>query len=275
MKEEEGLKKKNVLRAPPRSAELVSTLDTIKVHERVGEIKHYFYVRITLIITGLISLIIGIYMLLNFSDFFGVDFDYRKLLLIFIYIYCPSGIGIFLLSFILSIFIYLFFWCCQKEKIHGAPLYDEIDQSESIAEFKTDDIGDGIKEKNRKTEKKKLSGEKEYIGVNADKVTLLPYTMTFFIIISIIYSFLALPLSILLLVKLFDDAEYRDLKEYWALYIFIIANLINGILYVIVFFHMFLVKRKENSILKKNMEIDENLIKNLRVEIREALKKAN
>jgi hypothetical protein len=275
MKEEEGLKKKTVLRAPPRSEELVSTLDTIKVYEKVGVIKHYFYVRITLIITGLISIILGIYMLLNFSDFFGVDFDYRKLLLMFVYIYCPSGIGIFLLSFILSIFIYLFFWCCQKEKIHGAPLYDETDQSESIAEFKTDDIDDGNKEKKRKTEKKKLAGEKEYIGVNADKVTLLPYTMTIFIIISIAYSFLALPLSIVLLVKLFDDTEYRDLKEYWALYIFIIANLINGILYVIVFIHMFLVKRKENNILKKNMELDENLIKNLRAEVREALKKAN
>jgi hypothetical protein len=275
MKEEEELKKKTVLRAPPRSVELVSTLDTIKVHERIGEVKHYFYVRITLIITGLASIILGIYMLLNFNDFFEVDFDYRKLLLIFVYIYSPSGIGIFLLSFILSIFIYLFFWCCQKEKIHGAPLYDETDPSESIAEFKTEEIDNVNKNKKRKTDKKKLTGEREYIGVNADKVTLLPYTMTIFIIISIAYSFLALPLSILLLVKLFDDPEYRDLKEYWALYIFIIANLVNGILYVIVFFHMFLVKRKENSILKKNMEIDENLIKNLRVEIREALKKVN
>jgi hypothetical protein len=275
MKEEEGLKKKTVLRAPPRSVELVSTLDTIKVHERIGEVKHYFYVRIILIITGLISIILGIYMLLNFNDYFEVDFDYRKLLLIFLYIYFPSGIGIFLLSLILSIFIYLFFWCCQKEKIHGAPLYDETDQSESIADFKTDDIDDGNKGKKRKADKKKLSGEREYIGVNADKVTLLPYTMTIFILISIAYSFLALPLSIFLLIKLYDDTEYRDLKEYWVLYIFIIANLINGILYVIVFFHMFLVKRKENSILKKNMELDENLIKNIRIEVREALKKAN
>ena len=274
MKEEEGLKKKTVLRAPPRSVELVSTLDTIKVHERIGEVKHYFYVRIILIITGLISIILGIYMLLNFNDYFEVDFDYRKLLLIFLYIYFPSGIGIFLLSLILSIFIYLFFWCCQKEKIHGAPLYDETDQSESIADFKTDDIDDGNKGKKRKADKIKLSGEREYIGVNADKVTLLPYTMTIFILISIAYFFLALPLSIFLLIKLYDDTEYRDLKEYWVLYIFIIANLINGILYVIVFFHMFLVKRKENSILKKNMELDENLIKNIRTEVREALKKA-
>lgn len=275
MKEEEGLKKKTVLRAPPRSVELVSTLDTIKVHERIGEVKHYFYVRIILIITGLASIIFGIYMLINFNDYFEVDFDYRKLLLIFVYIYFPSGIGIFLLSFILSIIIYLFFWCCQKEKIHGAPLHDEMDQSESIAEFKTDDIVEIDKGKKRKTYKNNLTGEREYTGVNADKVTLLPYTMTIFIIISIAYSFLALPFSIFLLVKILDNTEYRDLKEYWALYIFIIANLINGILYVIVFFHMFFVKRKENSILKKNMELDENLIKNIRAEVREALKKAN
>ena len=193
MKEEEELKKKTVLRAPPRSVELVSTLDTIKVHERIGEVKHYFYVRIILIITGLISIILGIYMLLNFNDYFEVDFDYRKLLLIFLYIYFPSGIGIFLLSLILSIFIYLFFWCCQKEKIHGAPLYDETDQSESIADFKTDDIDDGNKGKKRKADKIKLSGEREYIGVNADKVTLLPYTMTIFIITklnNLIYIFI-------------------------------------------------------------------------------------
>ena len=274
MKEEEGLKKKTVLRAPPRSVELVSTLDTIKVHERIGEIKHYFYARITLVITGLASIILGIYMLINFNDFFEVNFNYRQLLLIFVYIYFPSGIGIFLLSLILSLLIYLFFWCCQKQKIHGAPLYDEQDQSESIAEFKTSNLDDIGNINKGKIDKTKFSGEKEYIGVNADKVTLLPYTMTIFIIISIAYSFLALPLSIFLLVKLFDEPEYRDFKEYWVLYIFIIVNLTNGIVFVIVFFHMFLVKRKENSILKKNMELDENLIKSLRAEVREALKKA-
>ena len=46
--------------------------------------------------------------------------------------------------------------------------------------------------------------------------------------------------------------------------IFILANLINGVLIVVVFFHMFILKRKENSILKKNMEIDKNkIVKNL------------
>ena len=38
---------------------------------------------------------------------------------------------------------------------------------------------------------------------------------------------------------------------------------------------MFLVKRIENSILKKNMEIDEGMIENYRNGVRDALKKHN
>ena len=65
--------------------ELISTLDTIKIHQRLGEQKHYFYVRITLIITGLISLGLGIYILLDFDSFFSEKYkiNYRKSLLIF------------------------------------------------------------------------------------------------------------------------------------------------------------------------------------------------
>ena len=295
-------KKKHVLRAPPRSVELISTLDKIKIHQKLGQQRHYFYVRITLIITDIITLGLGIYMLLNFNFFFNenYNFNFRKLLLIYIYIYAPSAIGIFIVSFILSLFVYTFYWCCEKEKIHGAPLYDETDVSLSIGSLKDyedtmnkssennininkDNENEKEKENdntNKDNENKAKDSSKEpqikeeYIGINADKVTLFPYTVTIFVIMTITFYFIALPLSIILLVNLLENKIYEDYVEFWALYLFILANLINGVLIVVVFFHMFIVKRKENSILKKNMEINENKIREFRNEVQEALKSA-
>ena len=137
-----------------------------------------------------------------------------------------------------------------------------------------DETQNKISENITKDNSKEPQIKEEYIGINADKVTLFPYTMTIFVIMTIIFHFSALPLSIILLFTLLDDPIYKDIKEFWALYVFILANLINGILIVVVFFHMFIVKRKENSLLKKNMEINESKIRNYRNEVRQALKNA-
>lgn len=116
--------------------------------------------------------------------------------------------------------------------------------------------------------------KEEYIGVNADRVTLLPYTMSIAIIITIAFYFMALPLSIILLKKLWKHEMYKDKKHFWALYTFIFANLANGILIVIVFIHMFVVKRKKNWLFERGMDMDDKMISNIRAEVRESLKKA-
>ena len=278
--------KKTVLRAPPRSVELVSSLDKIKVIQRLGEQKHYFYVRITLIITDIITLIFGIYILVNYDYYLNenYNFEYRRFLLAFVYIYSPSAIGIFIVSFFLSLFVYIFYCCCEKEKIHGAPLYDEKDKRMSLASLQdyeevlnqnnSDDSLNKSNENKKEDSSKEPKIKEEYIGINADKVTLFPYTVTIFVIMTITFYFIALPLSIILLVKLLKDSVYGEILDFLSLYIFIIANLVNGILIVVVFFHMFIVKRKENSILKKNMEINESKIRNYRREVTQALKNA-
>ena len=289
MKENE---KKTVLRAP-KPVELKSSLQSIKEYRALGEQKHYYYVRIILFITDIITLGLGIYILIKKNKFLDIDFKYHKLLLSFVYIYSPSAIGIFVVSLVLSILVYCFYCCCEKEKIYGAPLYDEKDITMSIGNLKDNENDDKVnKNKNESdnkidiendlenesednmTEPKKIEVKEEYIGLNADKVTLLPYTFTIFVIMTIIFYFIALPLSIILLKNMWKHQVYKDKKKYWALYSFIFTNLINGALIVVVFFHMFLVKRIENSILKKNMELDEGMIENYRNEVRDALKKA-
>ncbi len=283
--EEQKIQKKTVLRAPRRQ-DFNSTLDTLKVMHRTGEIKHYFYVRITLIITEIVSLASGIYILVNFNDYLKVDFDYHTLLLFFIYIYAPSAIGIFIIASFFSLFIYLFYCCFEKEKIYGKNLYDEEEQSMVMEEYKKQFTGGNEKTESIDSNKEIISdleqkdaylvqtGETEYIGFNADKVTLFPYMVTIYVILTIFFYFVALPISIILLVQIWDHPAYRDKTEYWALYVFVFTNLVKGVLIVVVFFHMFCVKRIENNILKKNMELNEQKIKDLRNEVVQAIKNA-
>ena len=83
MKENE---KKTVLRAP-KPVELKSSLQSIKEYRALGEQKHYYYVRIILLITDIISLGLGIYILLKKNKFLDNDFKHHKLLLSFVYIF--------------------------------------------------------------------------------------------------------------------------------------------------------------------------------------------
>ena len=277
------LEKKTVLRAP-RKQDMETTLDTLKVFQRIDTVKHYFYVRVILIISELFSLVSGIYILVNFNDYLKIEFDYHNLLLFFIYIYSPSAIGIFILATIVSLFIYFFYCCFEKEKIYGKNLYDQEEQTIIMESFKKQLSEDNEKSESIDVRKESIpeqkdaylvqTGETEYVGFNADKVTLFPYMVTIYVLLTIFFYFVALPLSIILLVKLWDHQDYRDKAEYWALYVFTFSNLVKGILIVIVFIHMFFAKRREISILKKNIKVNEEKIKELRNEVKQALKNA-
>ena len=103
--------KKIILRAPPRSVEIMSKLEKIKDYQEQGELKHYFYVRITLIITGLISLGLGIYILLDFDSFFSEKYkiNYRKsLLFFFFYIFPKCNRNICSISYHIFNYIFIF-----------------------------------------------------------------------------------------------------------------------------------------------------------------------
>ena len=282
--EEKGIQKKTVLRAPRRQ-DINSDLDTLKIYHRRGEIKHYFYVRVILILTEIVSLASGIFILVNFNDYLKVDFDYHNLLLFFIYIYGASAIGIFIIATFFSIFIYLFYCCFEKEKIYGKNLYDEEEQQVIMEGFKKQFTGENEKSESVDVTKESIpeqkdaylvqTGETEYIGFNADKVTLFPYMVTIYVILTIFFYFVALPLSIILLVQMWDHPDYRDKAEYWPLYVFVFTNLVKGVLIVIVFIHMFCAKRIENNILKKNMEKKKKRIEELRDEVVHAIKNAH
>ena len=231
------IEKKSVLRAP-RKQSMNLALNELKVFQTIDTIKHYFYVRVILIFSEIVSLASGIYILVYFNDYLKIEFDYQNLLLFFIYIYTPSAISIFILASIVSLFIYLFYFCFEKEKIYGKNLYDEEEQSIIMESFKKQFSEENEKSESVDVRKESIpeqkdaylvqTGETEYVGFNADKVTLFPYIVTFYIIFTIAFYLLTFPLSIILLVQLWDHQDYRDKSEYWALYVFAFANLLKG-----------------------------------------------
>ena len=306
---------------PTKQVDIQAAYKFIKLNQNKHQ-NHYFYFRVTIIITNIISLGLGIYILSRFDHFLSKDFDFksRKLLLFFIYIYAPSVLGILCLSFFFALLIYLFYCIFENERIHGHPLYDENDISSSLTGLNKEDeeskqqiyqededvvevdfkgetkekinqinkeekgtkkkiehenTGNfrAAKKRRKKEEIREVKIREEYIGVSADRVTLFPYTISIAIIINIAFYFMALPLSIILLKKLWKHYTYKDKKHFWALYTFIFANLVNGILIVIVFIHMFVVKIKQNRIFKVDIKIDEQILADIRAEVRESLKK--
>ena len=277
------LEKKSVLRGP-RKQDIHETVDTLKGFQSLDTIKHYFYVRVILIISEIVSLVSGIYILVYFNDYLKIEFDYQNLLLFFIYFYTPSAITIFILATIISLFIYFYYFCFEKEKIYGKNLYDEEEQSIIMESFKKQFSEENEKSESVDVRKESIpeqkdaylvqTGETEYVGFNADKVTLFPYMVTFYIILTIAFYLVAFPLSIILLVQLWDHRDYRDKVEYWALYVFAFSNLLKGVLIVIVFIHMLVAKRRKISILKENINVNEDKIKELRNEVNQALKNA-
>ena len=102
-----------------------------------------------------------------------------------------------MVSLIFSICVYCFYFCCEKEKIYGAPLFDENDITMSIGTLKDNELVD--------VNDQKIEVKEEYIGINADKVTLLPYTMTIYVIMTIIFYFGSTEYIFCNEVKLFFD----------------------------------------------------------------------
>ena len=85
---------------PTKQVDVYSTYKYLKSYKKKY---YYFYFRVTIMITNIISLGLGIYILSKFDHFLRKDFEFksRKLLLFFIYIYAPSVLGILCLSFFL------------------------------------------------------------------------------------------------------------------------------------------------------------------------------
>lgn len=254
---------------PSQPAVLRSALADIKKKNALGKTKRFYWIRMILIVTDVLSVLIGVYILFHKSFYLSptYKFSYYKWLVGFLLVYASGMVGIIVLSFIIASLFYLWYCCCFKPK-----------KFSPVSEGNANDVNISISANEIDANK-----DKEYISIDtsiekalydSQKAKLFPYTFTIFIILTIALYFIALPYGGFLIYKLLCHEKYKDYKAFLMLYLFCGLNIIDGLLMVGVFFAMMLLKNKENSMLKKSMELDENYIKSIRRDVEIEMNKA-
>ena len=210
-----------------------------------------YYLRISLIIINIISVIIGIYIFKNNSYYLSPDykFEYKNSLFIYLVMYSLGMIGSLIFSFIFSLI--------TKVIVFVVNLFSK-DESKQLT-------------KNEQQHHSENSFG--YINSIANEFAILPYMLTMFIICTAIIYLLSLPYSIFLFIFLNKNKFYSYLNNFIMLYLFIIINGIAGLILFYILLIVIFVKRN-GSFRQRNYFIDDENLNNLRNEIRGAMQKA-
>ena len=235
---------------PNQNNNLRNSLSSINSNPELMNNK-IFYLRISLIIINIISAILG-FLIYKEKEYYlrkEYNFEYNDHLLLFILIYSLGMILTLILAFVLAIIIKLFFIILK------------------LCSKNNDDIS--LIKKERNPSENSIS----YINAQADEISIIPYTLTWFVVITAIIYFFSLPYSIFLLIFLHNDKTYSSLKNFRMLYSFLVINLIAGLIMFYVILIIIFVKR-EGSLRKRRISIDDNNLQNIKDEIKEAMQKA-
>lgn len=209
-----------------------------------------YYLRISLIIINIISAILGIYIFQNKQYYLSKEykFEYHDSLLLFIILYSLGMVAALLLSFIFSIFIKLFNFIKNYFYRDTQKVLNKNEDRQSENSFRN-------------------------LLLNSNEISIISYTFTLFIVITIIIYFISLPYSIFFLIFLNKNDYYSNYKNFKLLYIFVIINTMAGLILFIVLIFISFVKR-DGSFRQRSYYIDDNNLNDLRNEIRGAMEQA-
>ena len=217
--------------------------------QEISAKKEYFF-RISLILINIASIILGLY-IINHRDFF-LSPDYKFINYISLYVFIITYTLGMLLALILSFLIAL------VAKILS--IFRDKKQNISI-----NDLPNLI---NNEQPHSRMS---EFILNNKkNEIAIIPFTVSYFIAITIGLYFIALPYSFCLLINLLRNEFYSKVFEFSWLYLFLIINLIAGLIMIIILFSMVFIKRS-GSVRKFEYPVDNNNIENIRAEVKEAI----
>ena len=235
---------------PNQNNNLRNSISSINSNPELKDNK-IFYLRISLIIINLISAILGFFICKDKEYYLNKEykFEYYNYLLIFILIYSLGMILTLLFSFILSIIIktfYIILKYCSKNNDNISLIKEERNPSENSI---------------------------TYIKAQADEISIIPHTLTWFVVVTSLIYFCSLPYSIFLLIFIHNDKTYSSLNNFKMLYSFLVINLIAGLIMFYVILIIIFVKR-EGSFRKRKISIDDKNLQNIKDEIKEAMQKA-
>ena len=189
--------------------------------------------KIFFISMSIVCSIFGIFLLINKEYYFSNEykFKYLNLLIIFVYIYTIGILSAIIISFVLSIFIFIILKiinCCKKKKQNNMNL-----------------------------------------GNNIDELSFINLWISISTLIIIFLYLLTLLYGIFLIIKMRKNINYKDYLKFFFLYSFIIINILLGFSLFILFLKKLFTKQKTSNRVK-HYKLEEEYLENIEKEINQA-----
>ena len=189
--------------------------------------------KIFFISMSIVCSIFGIFLLINKDYYFSNDynFKYLNLLIIFVYVYTIGILSAIIISFFLSIFIFIILKiinCCKKKKQNNM-----------------------------------------HLGNNIDEISFLNLCISISTLIIIFLYLLTLLYGIFLIIKMRKNINYKDYLKFFFLYSFILINILLGLSLFIKFLKKLFTKQKTSNRVK-HYKLEEEYIENIEKEINQA-----
>ena len=235
---------------------------TINTIDSFPEFHNKLYLSKIIISMNILSLIFGIYILLNNKYYLNPNYNFTKSSFLFYYIiiFTFGLFGILILSFLFTLFIKLFISLKQRF----------ISKSKNNNEQPKDKEKE--KEKEINLEENNIIFLKEI--ENADNIGLIPYTLTICIFLNIILYIFGFPCSFYLIYFLFKNDVYCNYSDFFLLYVFIIINDISGGIFLFILF-AFIRNKTYNSLRKLSFNYDEDNLMAVYKEVKDSINMAN
>jgi hypothetical protein len=190
--------------------------------------------KIFFISMSIVCTIFGIFMLINKKYYFSDEYNFKYInhLFIFVIIYSIGLLTAVIISFVLSIFIYIILKiinCCSKKK-------------------KNNDIN---------------------LGNNINEISFINLCVSISTLIIIFLYLSTLIYGVFLIIKMRKNINYKDFLKFFFLYCFIIINILLGFSLFIIFLKKLFNKQKSSNRVK-HYKLEEEYIENIEKEINDA-----
>ena len=224
------------------------TVDSI---ESAPEFQHKTYLSKIIFSISLLSLIIGLFLLFNQSYYLNPEYNFpkQKLLYYYIIIYTFGLFGILLTAFCLTLLIKLISSlrkCLKSKKNENDNENNFVDEEENEENFLTQ------------------------ILENADNISMIPYTFTICVLLTIILYVIGFFISWYLIYYLIKNNIYAYFSQFFLLYFFIFINSVSGAILIFVSV-IFIKTRRNNSLRKLSFSFDEDNLISVYKEVKDAI----
>jgi hypothetical protein len=206
--------------------------------------------RISLLLTNIISLISGIYILYHREYYLNPSYNFSnyKSFYFFIIVYTLGMLFSLIFGFLIAF--------CRKIINICKNRNNPIENQE-------------LNNNNDESEHSKMS--LFILGNNQNEMALIPHTLSYFIVITIGIYFVGFPFSLFLIINCYRNNFYSKFSEFSMIYFFLGINFIAGFIMVATLFCMVFRKRKGIS-RKIDYNLDNNNIENIKEEVKDAIK---